>query len=53
MLYDREILVTVLVYHQRRDISGCHCGWGVLGASHPAHIADIYEESLRARITTL
>lgn len=27
----------ILVAHQRRDISGCLCGWAELGKSHPAH----------------
>lgn len=30
----------VLVAHQRTDTSGCHCGWGRLGASHAAHVLD-------------
>jgi predicted metalloprotease with PDZ domain len=47
--YDREVLVTVLVYHQPTNTSGCHCGWGVLGASHAEHVADVYEESITAR----
>lgn len=41
--YDRETLVQVLVHHQRSDIQGCDCGWSVLGASHPEHVADMYE----------
>ena len=49
MTHDRTVLVDVLVYHQRLDISGCACGWSVLGASHAEHVADIYEESLRVR----
>lgn len=32
-----DIATAVLVAHQRRDISGCICGWAKLGASHPAH----------------
>jgi hypothetical protein len=33
----------VLVYHQRRDIEGCYCGWKVLGASHAEHVVDVFE----------
>lgn len=48
--YDRKVLVEVLTFHARRAAdSGCHCGWGVWGASHAAHVADVYEESMRAR----
>ena len=47
--YDRAVLVDVLVYHWRTNTSGCGCGWGVLGASHAEHVADVYEESIRAR----
>lgn len=46
--YDRDRLVEVLVYHQRTDTSGCHCGWAVLGASYAEHVADAYEMSARA-----
>jgi hypothetical protein len=41
--YDRGVLVQVLVYHQPTNTSGCICGWSVLGASHPEHVADVYE----------
>lgn len=47
--YDRDILIEVLIYHYREDIGHCGCGWGELGRSHPAHVADIYEESVRAK----
>lgn len=47
--YDRAVLVDVLVYHWRTDNSGCGCGWGDLGRSHPAHVADVYEASVAAR----
>jgi hypothetical protein len=42
--YNRAVLVSVLVYHPRVSISHCACGWSRLGASHPEHVADIYEE---------
>lgn len=41
--YSRKLLVEVLVYHQPTSTSGCICGWRVLGASHPEHVADVYE----------
>jgi len=44
--YDRSVMVETLVYHQRRDIEGCACGWSVLGASHAEHVADVYELSV-------
>lgn len=47
--YDRQILVEVLVYHYRRGIEGCGCGWAELGRSWPEHVATVYEESVRAR----
>lgn len=47
MTYNREILVAVLVYHQRLDIGRCGCGWNELGASHAEHVADIYEDTIR------
>ena len=46
--YSRAVLVEVLIYHQRTNTSGCHCGWGVLGASYAEHVADVYEESMLA-----
>lgn len=45
--YSRDVLVDVLVYHQRLDAGHCGCGWSVLGASHAAHVAEVYEESIR------
>jgi hypothetical protein len=48
--YDRDVLVSVLVYHYRHDIKGCGCGWSELGRSHPEHVATVYEESVRARV---
>ena len=44
---ERDVLVNVLIYHQRTNTSGCHCGWAVLGASYAEHVADVYEEALR------
>lgn len=53
LTYDRGVLINVLVYHWRTNISGCGCGWGDLpahlGLSHAAHVADVYEASLLAR----
>lgn len=39
------LLVNVLVYHQQTPTSGCHCGWGVLGASWAEHVAEVYEQA--------
>lgn len=37
----------VLVTHQRRDISGCLCGWSELGKSHARHqVTKLREASL-------
>ena len=47
--YDRDVLVDVFVYHFRRDSASCGCGWAELGRSHAAHVADVYELSVRAR----
>lgn len=47
--YDRETLVSVLVYHQATATSGCHCGWAVLGASFAEHVADMYEFAVGPR----
>ncbi len=44
--YNREVLVNVLIYHWPTRTAGCYCGWGVLGASFPEHVADVYEESV-------
>jgi hypothetical protein len=44
MIYDRAALVDTLVYHQRRDIRYCTCGWDALGKSHPEHVANVYEQ---------
>lgn len=48
MPYNRKVLVEILVYHYRTNSSGCGCGWGELGKSHPEHVADVYEESILA-----
>lgn len=29
----------VILWHWRTPTSGCHCGWGVLGASYSEHVA--------------
>jgi hypothetical protein len=49
LIYAREALVQVLIYHYRKDISSCGCGWAELGRSWPEHVATIYEESVAAR----
>jgi hypothetical protein len=47
-VYDRERLVTVLIYHQQTNTSGCICGWGRLGHSWAEHVADVYEDKVTA-----
>lgn len=47
--YDRKVLVGVLIYHWPTRTNGCECGWGVLGASYPEHIADVYEAAVAVR----
>ncbi len=49
LIHDRGVLIDVLVYHWRRENSSCGCGWAELGRSHPEHVVNVYEESLRAR----
>jgi hypothetical protein len=49
--YRRPLLIEVLVHHQRADVSGCICGWAVLGASHPEHVADVYEVAVGVRVS--
>lgn len=44
----REMLIEVLIYHWRKDITSCGCGWAVLGRSHPEHVANVYEQSVLA-----
>lgn len=39
-LSERDELIEILVAHQRQSSQFCLCGWGKLGASHPAHVAD-------------
>ena len=51
LLHDREVLVNVLIYHWRTNMSGCGCGKGVLGKSHPDHVVQVYEAALRLRQT--
>jgi hypothetical protein len=50
LIYDRQVLTTILIYHWRTKTSGCGCGWGDLGKSHADHIADVYEQSVTDRI---
>lgn len=52
VLYDREMLTTVLVGHQRQSAQFCLCGWGELGKSHAEHVADVYERAAVAGLAT-
>jgi hypothetical protein len=49
IVYDRTVLVDVLVYHWATNTSGCGCGWAVLGASYAEHVADVYEAAVTWR----
>jgi len=44
MKYDREVLVAVLIAHQRLTIRECRCGWNFLGKSQAEHVIDSYEQ---------
>lgn len=49
MMYRRDLLVHVLVYHYRvAPGKGCGCGWDELGRSWPDHVADVYEALVAA-----
>lgn len=40
-------VVMVLVDHQRKDITGCICGWAELGQMHPRHVLEKLIELLK------
>lgn len=50
MPYDRAVLAEVVVYHHKVRIEGCLCGWSELGRSIGEHVADVYEQSVAARM---
>jgi hypothetical protein len=43
----RNLLVDILVRHQRLKDGGCSCGWDVWGRSWAAHVANAYEDVLQ------
>jgi hypothetical protein len=47
--FNRDVMMTVLIYHQRKDISVCGCGWSKLGHSHAKHVVEVYEMSMIRR----
>lgn len=50
MMYDRFILVDILVYHWRvAPGKGCACGWNELGRSWADHVANVYEAQVAAK----
>lgn len=51
MIYDRALLVAVMTYHARRANASCLCGWARLGAGHPDHVLDVYEDAVRKGLT--
>ena len=40
---ERELMVEVLIFHQRKDAQYCMCGWGELGKSHSEHVIQVFE----------
>lgn len=45
--WDPAVMHDVLVYHYRKNDSSCGCGWAELGHSHPKHVIEVYEASVR------
>ena len=45
--YVRSVWIDILIYHWRREDSGCGCGWAELGKSWPEHLANVYEMSVK------
>jgi hypothetical protein len=52
-VYDRAVLVDVILNHGRTRIQDCHCGWAVIGSSHADHVADVYEQEVAARLDVI
>lgn len=46
LLFDRELMIEVMVYHWPTKNSGCHCGWSELGRSFPEHVVEVYEHRI-------
>jgi hypothetical protein len=46
MRYDRDLLLDVLIYHQRQNIGACHCGPLQPGSSYCEHVRDVYEKRI-------
>jgi hypothetical protein len=43
--YDRDLLLAVLIAHQRNSTHSCQCGWDdLLGHAHPEHVIEMYEQ---------
>jgi hypothetical protein len=51
--YRRDVLVSTLIYHYRKDSASCGCGWAELGRLHPEHVADVYEMAVREAPTEI
>lgn len=43
-------VIDAIVWHQRKDIGGCLCGWSVLGASWAEHVAGIVRPLIGAEV---
>lgn len=52
--YGPDLIVDILIAHQRHDLRGCLCGPLPLGSSHAQHVNDIvrplYEARVRAQV---
>jgi hypothetical protein len=53
----KDSMHDIVVAHQRKDIGGCICGWGVdtgkMGQSHSLHVIEELEPLMDAEINTL
>jgi len=41
--------VLLLAHHQRKNITGCICGWAELGQMHPRHVLQQLAELFEVR----
>ncbi len=36
-----QIVIAILIAHQRKNSLACFCGYAKLGASHPGHVVEM------------
>lgn len=53
VIYQRDVLVDVVIHHHRESIKGCSCGWSQLGLSWADHVADVYESAVNEQLDDL